>query len=141
VEIRSESVFKFVNLSIETLRIDPSFGMVLLRCGKAGASRAERQPVACYTRASSGHPVCPLKAFYSDHFVLPLPAGHRFPTQRYRLVREVAQAQIPDLELDDAVLLRQTGNRDARMAGLLRKLPLEIGRKVWTPLPAAGCDD
>ena len=40
-----------------------------------------------------------MKAFYSDHFVLPLPAGHRFPMQKYRrlrerLVNELAQVQL-----------------------------------------------
>jgi acetoin utilization deacetylase AcuC-like enzyme len=29
-----------------------------------------------------------VRAFYSDHFVLPLPQGHRFPMEKYRLVRE-----------------------------------------------------
>jgi len=29
-----------------------------------------------------------VKAFYSDHFVLPLPEGHRFPMEKYRLLRE-----------------------------------------------------
>lgn len=29
-----------------------------------------------------------MKAFYCDHFVLPLPEGHRFPMQKYRLLRE-----------------------------------------------------
>jgi acetoin utilization deacetylase AcuC-like enzyme len=34
-----------------------------------------------------------LKAFYADPFVLPLPPGHRFPIEKYRLVRErVAEA-------------------------------------------------
>lgn len=31
-----------------------------------------------------------MKAFYSDHFVLPLPEGHRFPMQKYVLLRERA---------------------------------------------------
>ncbi|MDP9109057.1 MAG: histone deacetylase, partial [Pseudomonadota bacterium] len=31
-----------------------------------------------------------MKAFYSDQFVLPLPSGHRFPMQKYRLLRERA---------------------------------------------------
>ncbi|MDB5825598.1 MAG: histone deacetylase [Herminiimonas sp.] len=43
-----------------------------------------------------------LKAFYSDHFVLPLPAGHRFPMQKYRLVREGAMAAEPALDLCEA---------------------------------------
>ncbi len=29
-----------------------------------------------------------MKAFYTDHFVLPLPAKHRFPMAKYRMVRE-----------------------------------------------------
>jgi acetoin utilization deacetylase AcuC-like enzyme len=28
-----------------------------------------------------------MKAFYSDHFVLPLPEGHRFPIKKYELLR------------------------------------------------------
>lgn len=30
----------------------------------------------------------PLKVFYSDHFVLPLPEGHRFPMVKYSMLRE-----------------------------------------------------
>ena len=29
-----------------------------------------------------------MKAFYSDHFVLPLPEGHRFPMAKYQLLRD-----------------------------------------------------
>jgi acetoin utilization deacetylase AcuC-like enzyme len=29
-----------------------------------------------------------MKIFYSDSFVLPLPAGHRFPMQKYSLLRQ-----------------------------------------------------
>ena len=29
-----------------------------------------------------------LDLFYTDHFVLPLPEGHRFPIGKYRLLRE-----------------------------------------------------
>jgi acetoin utilization deacetylase AcuC-like enzyme len=43
-----------------------------------------------------------LNVFYSDHFVLPLPAGHRFPMQKYRLIREGAQATISDIEFHEA---------------------------------------
>ena len=36
-----------------------------------------------------------MKAFYSDHFVLPLPEGHRFPMVKYSMLRErVAAAGI-----------------------------------------------
>ncbi|HZW19840.1 histone deacetylase [Noviherbaspirillum sp.] len=43
-----------------------------------------------------------MKAFYSDHFVLPLPEGHRFPMQKYRLVREGAVRAVPALEVHEA---------------------------------------
>ena len=43
-----------------------------------------------------------MKAFYSDHFVLPLPAGHRFPMQKYRMVREQAAAACPALQFEEA---------------------------------------
>lgn len=33
-----------------------------------------------------------VKTFYTDHFVLPLPEGHRFPMSKYRLLRERVQA-------------------------------------------------
>ena len=42
-----------------------------------------------------------MKAFYSDHFVLPLPAGHRFPMSKYRLLREAVE-QCDDIELIEA---------------------------------------
>ena len=29
-----------------------------------------------------------MQAFYADHFVLPLPPGHRFPMAKYALLRE-----------------------------------------------------
>jgi acetoin utilization deacetylase AcuC-like enzyme len=44
-----------------------------------------------------------LRAFYSDHFVLPLPAGHRFPMAKYRMIREGAANAVPDLEFHEAV--------------------------------------
>lgn len=38
--------------------------------------------------------------FYTDHFVLPLPAGHRFPMQKYARLRErVAAGLVPPHEL------------------------------------------
>ncbi|WPX33547.1 histone deacetylase [Actimicrobium sp. CCC2.4] len=43
-----------------------------------------------------------LKAFYSDHFVLPLPAGHRFPMQKYRLLRERAASVAPGISFAEA---------------------------------------
>jgi acetoin utilization deacetylase AcuC-like enzyme len=54
-----------------------------------------------------------MKIFYSDQFVLPLPAEHRFPMPKYRLLRErVAAVQlvppenmlIPDAATDEQIL-------------------------------------
>ena len=55
-----------------------------------------------------------MKAFYSDHFVLPLPEGHRFPMVKYSMLRErVAAAGICEpgelrvpLPVSDAEILR-----------------------------------
>jgi acetoin utilization deacetylase AcuC-like enzyme len=41
-------------------------------------------------------------AFHSDHFVLPLPAGHTFPMTKYRLLREAAEQQLPGLRIHEA---------------------------------------
>lgn len=43
-----------------------------------------------------------MKAFYSDRFVLPLPSGHRFPMQKYYLLRERVQAELPSVALNEA---------------------------------------
>nr|WP_276842340.1 histone deacetylase [Herbaspirillum huttiense] len=43
-----------------------------------------------------------VKAYYSDHFVLPLPPGHRFPMVKYRMIREGAAAAVPDLDFHEA---------------------------------------
>jgi acetoin utilization deacetylase AcuC-like enzyme len=42
-----------------------------------------------------------MKAFYTDHFVLPLPDGHRFPMAKYRMVREQI-GSLPGLQLTEA---------------------------------------
>ena len=42
-----------------------------------------------------------MKAFYSDHFVLPLPSGHRFPLEKYSRLRELV-GTLPHLELLEA---------------------------------------
>lgn len=40
-----------------------------------------------------------MHAFYCDHFVLPLPEGHRFPMEKYRMLRERIGAD-PRISLD-----------------------------------------
>jgi len=44
-----------------------------------------------------------LHVFYSDHFVLPLPPGHRFPMAKYRMIREGVEHAVENLELHEAL--------------------------------------
>ncbi len=40
-----------------------------------------------------------MRVFYADQFVLPLPAGHRFPMAKYRLLRDRLAAEVPEVRL------------------------------------------
>jgi acetoin utilization deacetylase AcuC-like enzyme len=42
-----------------------------------------------------------VRAYYSDHFVLPLPAGHRFPMAKYRLLRERVITELAGVSLHE----------------------------------------
>ena len=42
-------------------------------------------------------------AFYADHFVLPLPPGHRFPMAKYARLRERLAQELPGIELHEAL--------------------------------------
>jgi len=42
-----------------------------------------------------------VKAFYADHFVLPLPQGHRFPMEKYSRLRDLVSSR-SDIELLEA---------------------------------------
>jgi len=54
-----------------------------------------------------------MKVFYSDEFVLPLPPGHRFPMQKYRMLRERVEAELTHIELREAPI---AGDRDLDLA-------------------------
>ena len=43
-----------------------------------------------------------MKAYYCDQFVLPLPAGHRFPMHKYRLLRDQINEFLPQIKLLEA---------------------------------------
>src|SRR5262245_20976400 len=54
-----------------------------------------------------------MKAFYMDHFVLPLPPDHRFPMRKYSLLRERVLAEgvlqpsdllVPEAATDEQIL-------------------------------------
>jgi acetoin utilization deacetylase AcuC-like enzyme len=42
-----------------------------------------------------------LKAFYTDRYVLPLPAGHRFPMDKYARLRARVEAGLPGVRLSE----------------------------------------
>lgn len=61
--------------------------------------RCRSTPFACRVR----RPIVSMQAFYSDHFVLPLPPGHRFPMEKYARLRERVAAELPQVTLAEAL--------------------------------------
>ena len=43
-----------------------------------------------------------MHAFYADHFVLPLPEGHRFPMRKYSRLRDRLAAEVPGIVFQEA---------------------------------------
>lgn len=43
-----------------------------------------------------------MHAFYADHFVLPLPEGHRFPMGKYSRLRDRLRVQLPQVQMQAA---------------------------------------
>jgi len=71
-----------------------------------------------------------VKAFYCDHYVLPLPAGHRFPMAKYsRLRTRVAE------ELDDVALIEPDAATEGQLA--LAHAPDYVERVATGALEAA----
>ncbi len=44
-----------------------------------------------------------MRGFYSDQYVLPLPAQHRFPMGKYALLRDRLARELPEVHLDQAL--------------------------------------
>ena len=57
----------------------------------------------------------PMQAFYADHFVLPLPQGHRFPMGKYERLRSRLLTECPGVLLAEAL--------PAPFRALLERLP------------------
>jgi len=84
-----------------------------------------------------------MKVFYTDHFVLPLPEGHRFPMQKYALLREAVQTFAPQsleeapVATDDQLLLAHDAAYVDRMSsgGLTTNEARQIGFP-WSPAMA-----
>nr|WP_315246297.1 histone deacetylase [uncultured Albidiferax sp.] len=43
-----------------------------------------------------------MRAYYSDHFVLPLPEGHRFPMAKYQMLRDRVALELPGVQMQPA---------------------------------------
>ncbi len=43
-----------------------------------------------------------MQAFYADHFVLPLPDGHRFPMAKYKMLRDRVVHELPGVQMQQA---------------------------------------
>jgi acetoin utilization deacetylase AcuC-like enzyme len=84
-----------------------------------------------------------VKAFYSDHFVLPLPPEHSFPMAKYRLLRERLGAdaillpdgivEAPAADWDTLRLVHTRGYADAVRTGTLSR---DAQRRIgfpWSP--------
>jgi acetoin utilization deacetylase AcuC-like enzyme len=87
---------------------------------------------------------CVMKAFYSDHFVLPLPEGHRFPMAKYSLLRQRVASELSEVQLLEApaatdgelALAHQPDYVQAvKNGGLSAQAQREIGFP-WTPAMA-----
>jgi acetoin utilization deacetylase AcuC-like enzyme len=68
-------------------------------CGAQAYNPGSRCPWRLLPNPSNPLVRTPLKAFYSDHFVLPLPENHRFPMQKYAQLRQRVLAALPEVEL------------------------------------------
>jgi len=62
-----------------------------------------------------------LKAFYADHYVLPLPAGHRFPMEKYKKLRDLV-SQLDGVQLENAPTITDTQILYAHDASYLIKV-------------------
>jgi len=84
-----------------------------------------------------------LRAYYSDHFVLPLPDGHKFPMAKYSRLRERILAEgiitpdqlleAPAAEWDDLRLVHDPSYVEAVANGTV---PADIQRRIgfpWSP--------
>lgn len=83
-----------------------------------------------------------MKVYYCDQFVLPLPVGHRFPIDKYRLLHErVVQSnsgqfelRVPDAASDDDILLAHDADYLARVvSGFMDAREIRELGFPWSP--------
>jgi acetoin utilization deacetylase AcuC-like enzyme len=81
-----------------------------------------------------------ISCFYTDHFVLPLPDGHRFPMRKYSMLREAVQTLAPhslhetSAASDDQLLLAHDAAYVDRMSnGTLSSQEIRMIGFPWSP--------
>jgi acetoin utilization deacetylase AcuC-like enzyme len=81
-----------------------------------------------------------MKAFYTDHYVLPLPDGHRFPISKYSRLRDAVEAAnivemvLPDAATDEQLLRVHTPDYIHRMSnGQMTQAEMRRIGFPWTP--------
>lgn len=84
-----------------------------------------------------------MKLFYADHFVLPLPEGHRFPMEKYSMLREALTAsgdfapddfRVPEAASDEEILRAHSADYLRRVVA--GELDAAEQRRIgfpWTP--------
>jgi acetoin utilization deacetylase AcuC-like enzyme len=84
-----------------------------------------------------------ISCFYTDHFVLPLPDGHRFPMRKYALLREAVQAfapyslhEAPAARDDELLLAHDAGYVDRMSNGGLSEQEVRAIGFPWSPAMA-----
>ena len=84
------------------IRIAPSETPQISRIPGRFTSAGCRFPVAVCRSPSADVTLATVRAFYSDHFVLPLPEGHTFPMAKYARLRErvIAEGIVPPERAD-----------------------------------------
>ena len=85
-------------------------------------------------------------AFYADHFVLPLPEGHRFPMSKYSRLRQrvaeqgLAELHVPEPVSDEAILRCHTPDYLHRVSnGLLSAAEQRRIGFPWSPQMVERC--
>ncbi len=85
-----------------------------------------------------------MRAFYCDHYEVPLPAGHRFPMPKYRMTRKLLLSRglleesrispSQPVERDALVLAHDAGYVDRVLTGNLDDAELRRIRFPWSPM-------
>ncbi|MCX7278982.1 MAG: histone deacetylase [Burkholderiales bacterium] len=82
-----------------------------------------------------------MHAYYSDHFVLPLPAGHRFPMAKYRMLRDrvaaelaqVVQREAPRASDGELALAHHPAYIQSLVDGSIMQLQPKVMRDIGFP--------